>query len=97
MGLNSALDIADMNITLEQQLAMHFRGNCYPPVPLIMITPAMEAIDAYWEMDYNKLINLPDGIEFKNGATKLPATQLIDSLRLEAWCFEDDDFEEFEE
>lgn len=98
MGLNMAQDIADLQLTLEDQLTIHFRQNCYPPIPLFMIAPAIEAIDAYWEMDYSKMIDLPNGVTFRD-QHQATASAIIDNLRLDAWCQEDwdDDFDEFGE
>jgi hypothetical protein len=89
MGLMTAIDLSEMDVTLEQQIGYHFVANCYPPIPKEMIPVAIEAIDAYWEEDYQKLIQLPEGVEFRDGSTKITAVQAIESLRLEAWCQED--------
>jgi hypothetical protein len=90
MGMATAMDIAGLNETLETQLAMHFRSNCYPPIPLGMIPTAVEAIDAYWEDDYNRTITLPDGVSFR-GSDKVSAIDVINSYRLDAWCMEEED------
>jgi hypothetical protein len=54
-----------------------------------MIPVAVAAIDAYWEEDYDLMIPLPDGVEFRDGSTSVSASQAIESLRLDAWCVED--------
>ena len=87
----TALDLAGSEATLEQQLSIHFSSNCYPPIPQQMIPTAIEAIDAYWEMDYSRMIPLPEGVEFRTGATSVSASQAIESLRLDAWCMDDED------
>jgi hypothetical protein len=91
MGMMTAMDLAGSEVSLEQQLSIHFRSNCYPPIPLLMIPVAVEAIDAYWEEDYSRMIPLPEGVEFRTGATSVSASQAIESLRLDAWCMEDED------
>ena len=53
MGYNTALDFADLD--LEQGIAYHLQGNHYPPVPLSMVQPCIDAIDAFYDEDYNKL------------------------------------------
>ncbi len=90
MGMATAMDIAGLELTLEDQLAMHFRGNCYPPIPLGMIPTAVEAIDAYWEDDYNRMITLPEGVSFR-GSDSVSAIDVINSYRLDAWCMEEED------
>ena len=86
----TALDLQEQGLTLEQQLSIHFSSNCYPPIPQGMIPTAIEAIDAYWEMDYNKMIPLPDGVSFR-GQNEVSASNVIQSYRLDAWCMEDED------
>jgi hypothetical protein len=88
MGLSSAIGIAETDLPLEEQLAWHFSSNCYPPIPKQMIPVAIEAIDAYWEEDFAKVIKLPEGVEFRNGEDWVFASQAIESLRLDAWLQE---------
>lgn len=77
-------------ITLEQAIGWHLQGNHFPPVPLSMVTPCIEAIDAFWEDDLDKLIGLPDGVGYK-GLTVAPARAIIISHHLDAWCVEDEE------
>jgi hypothetical protein len=90
MGLLVAMAYAKTNVTLEQQLAMHFRGNCYPPIPSQMIPTAVEAIYAYWDEDLDKELALPEGVSFR-GQDTVSARNAIESFRLDAWCMEDED------
>jgi hypothetical protein len=85
----TAIDLQEQGLSLEQQIGIHFSSNCYPPIPKIMIPVAVAAIDAYWEEDYDLMIPLPDGVEFRDGSTSVSASQAIESLRLDAWCMED--------
>lgn len=89
MGYLSALAMTDeeLGLTLEQQIGMHFASNCYPPVPGYMVQPAIEALDAYNEGDYNARIKLPEGVSFKNLDT-CSAYEMIDAHRLWAWVVE---------
>jgi hypothetical protein len=89
MGRMTAMDIATSDVSLEQQLSWHLAGNHYPPIPQSMIPVCIAAIDAYWEEDYSRMIPLPEGVEFRTGATSVSASQAIESLRLDAWCVED--------
>jgi hypothetical protein len=90
MGMMTAVDLQEQGLSLEQQLSIHFSSNCYPPIPQQMIPTAIEAIDAYWEMDYNKMIPLPDGVSFR-GQDEVSASNVIQSYRLDAWCMDDED------
>jgi hypothetical protein len=94
MGMMTAMGIAGTELTLEQQIGIHFSTNCYPPIPKVMIPVAIQAIDAYWEEDYSRMIPLPDGVQFRDGSESVSASQAIESLRLDAWCvdnYEDED------
>ena len=44
MGYTTALDLSELE--LEQGIAYHLQGNHYPPVPLSMVQPCIDAIDA---------------------------------------------------
>ena len=94
----TAMSLTEMNVPLEQQLAIHFSSNCYPPIPSKMIPVAVEAINAYNEEDFARVIQLPEGVEFRNGENWVFASQAIESLRLDAWLSEifwtDEDEEE---
>lgn len=91
MGMMTAMGIAETEMSIEQQIGWHFASNCYPPIPSIMIPVAVAAIDAYWEEDYSRMIPLPEGVEFRTGATSVSASQAIESLRLDAWCLDYDE------
>jgi hypothetical protein len=91
MGLMTAMDLQEQRMSLEQQLSIHFSSNCYPPIPSKMIPVAKMAIFHYWEQDYDAMVELPEGVEFRNGATSIPASQVIESLRLDAWVMEDEE------
>lgn len=89
MGYLSALAMQDeeLGLTLEQQISMHFTSNCYPPVPNIMVEPAIAALDAYNEGDHLARIKLPEGVRYKNFDT-CSAYEMIDAHRLWAWVVE---------
>ena len=93
MGSNFATELADGTlgtITLENQLAIHLRSNHYPPVPLSMVQPCIEAIDAYWEGEHLQHIDLPEGISWR-GETYAPAWALIEAHHLETWITEEEE------
>jgi hypothetical protein len=49
-----------------------------------MVEPAIEAINACNESDYDLEIALPDGVQFR-GSSTVSASKIVDSLRLDAW------------
>jgi hypothetical protein len=91
MGYNTALDFAEnLDITLEDAIGMHLQGNHYPPVPLSMVQPCIDAIDAYYEDDFDKFIAMPEGVFYK-GMSHAPAWAIIQQHHLEAWLPQDDE------
>lgn len=91
MGLSTAIDLSqNLEISLEDAIGMHLQGNHYPPVPLIMVAPCIEAIDAYYEEDFNKEIEMPEGVSYK-GKTTAPAWAIIEQHHLNAWLPEGDE------
>lgn len=92
MGSNFATDLASndlLDLDLERQIGIHLQGNHYPPVPLSMVQPCIDAIDAYYDEDYDRLIKLPSPITWK-GKDSAPASAIIEAHHLEAWLPETD-------
>ena len=88
MGLTTAIGLAD-ELSLEAGLAYHLQANHYPPVPVAMVQPCIDAIDAYYDEDYGRLIELPAGISWR-GETAAPAHAIVDAHHLDAWLPECD-------
>jgi hypothetical protein len=88
MGSLHAIELASGEFvpTLNDQIAIHFQSNCYPPIPQIMIPVAIEAIQAVNDEDFDRVIDLPEGVNFRN-ATTIKACQAVDALYLNAWVF----------
>ena len=95
MGSNMANEMAsgvleDMGIHLdiEQQIGIHLRSNHYPPVPLSMVKPCIEAIDAVNDLGlWNADIELPEGVSWR-GKNYAPASAIIEAHHLDAWIIE---------
>lgn len=83
MGLITAMDLEE-NVSLETGLAYHLQANHYPPVPVAMVQPCIDAIDAYHEEDYQREINLPEGISWR-GQSTAPASAIAEAHHLDAW------------
>jgi hypothetical protein len=91
MGSNFATDLAEnIDISLEQAIGYHLQGNHYPPVPLSMVQPCIEALDAAREMDAMRQIEMPEGVFYK-GKTTAPAWAIIQQHHLDAWLPQDED------
>ena len=89
MGSQLAKDLAGSELlTLEQQLHYHLRSNFYPPIPSSMLKPCLEAIEAYFDEQVEKLIDLPEGVSYR-GEEQATAGAIITGHRLEAWLDND--------
>jgi len=88
MGYTTAVSLSE-ELDLEPALGYHLQGNHYPPVPLSMVEPCIEAIDAYWEEDFDRAIEMPKGVFYK-GQTHAPAWAIVEQHHLEAWLQESD-------
>lgn len=84
MGALQAREMASA-MPLEQALAWHLQANHYPPIPTSMVLPCSEAINAYWEDDLERAIELPEGVYYR-GEPVAPARAIIINHHLEAWC-----------
>ena len=87
MGSNFAHDLANndlLELDLERQIGIHLSANHYPPVPSSMIQPCIDAIDAYYDEDYDRLIVLPAPITWRDQNTA-PASAIVEAHHLDAW------------
>jgi hypothetical protein len=84
MGYQTALGIAETNISLEQQVSWHFSGNCYPAIPQLMVPVAVKAINAVLSTKGGESIELPEGVSYR-GDVKPNAYTIVENLRL--WAF----------
>ncbi len=83
MGLTTALALEE-DLSLETGLAYHLQANHYPPVPVAMVQPCIDTIDAYYDEDFDREINLPEGILWR-GQTTAPAYAIAEAHHLDAW------------
>jgi hypothetical protein len=86
MGNNLATELADgtLGLDMESAIGMHLRVNHYPPVPLSMVQPCLDAIDAYHDEAYDRLIKLPEGVSWR-GEDNAPASAIAEAHHLDAW------------
>ena len=78
-----------LDLDLDTQIQIHLTSNHYPPVPTSMVAPCIDAIDAYYDEDYNKLIEMPEGVSYR-GEKFAPASAIIEQHHLDAWLPESD-------
>ncbi len=84
MGRNTAQDLVENVIDIRQSIAIQLQSNHYPPVPLTMVEPCIEAIYACSDEDYDKQITLPEGVKWR-GKETAPAWAIVEGHHLEPW------------
>jgi hypothetical protein len=97
MGSVTAIGLADTTLDLETQLLYHLRGNHYPPVPAEMVTPCIEAIDAAYDEDYDRMIDMPMVGDFQityKGSKQAPAWAIIEQHHLSWFIDPQEDYDE---
>jgi hypothetical protein len=85
MGSVTALGIQDSVLDLETQLLYHLKGNHYPPVPAEMVAPCIEAIDAFYDEDFDRMIDMPMVGDFQilyKGDKSAPAWAIVEQHHL---------------
>jgi hypothetical protein len=99
MGSITAIGLADSVLDLETQLLYHLKGNHYPPVPSEMVAPCIEAIDAAYEEDFNRMIDMPMVGDFQTtykGSKQAPAWAIIEQHHLQFFIDPVDEYEDGE-
>ena len=91
MGRLTATEIAETELTLEDQITWHLRGNHFPPIPKSMVKPCIEAIQAANEGNWDRMIGLPDGVGYK-GLTAAPVSAIVEAHHLESGIPDEGDF-----
>lgn len=91
MGRLTAMEIAETELTLEDQITWHLKSNHFPPIPKSMVKPCMEAIDAANEGNWEKLISLPEGTGYR-GLTVAPVHAIVEAHHLETWITDEGEY-----
>ena len=95
MGYRTAADMNNM-FDLEKAIGMHFAGNCYPPIPQIMVEVGVKAIQNVVEAEITRdgdlldeMIQLPkDETGFQitfRGSETVSSIDAIEGMHLEAF------------
>jgi hypothetical protein len=88
MGSVTALGIKESVLDLETQILYHLKANHYPPVPSEMVAPCIEAIDAAYDEDFDRMIDMPKVGDFQilyKGSTTAPAWAIIEQHHLDTF------------
>lgn len=92
MGRNLSMELAGGlgDLSLQHQLKIQLQNNHYPPVPTSMVFPCIEAITAVNDGDPGRLIELPEGVLWRNLPTA-PASAIVEGHHLDAWVDYDEE------
>lgn len=90
MGHMTSLDLVENVVDIRQSIAIQLRSNHYPPVPLSMVEPCIEAIYAVQEGDTHKSIDLPEGVTWR-GYPTAPAYAIVEGHHLEPWLSQEEE------
>jgi hypothetical protein len=93
MGKLTEMMIANTDLPLDHKVAWHLRGNHYPPLPLIMVEPCVEAIELARLGYYTAEVKLPiheskDGEPFQitwNGQDTAPVFAIVEAHHLDGF------------
>lgn len=92
MGRLLAEELSELDEPLLKQIEIHLVSNFYPPVPAFMAQTCVDALNAYWEQDTDRIINMPKGVSYK-GSTSAPAWAIVEQHRLFPWLNEEEDYD----
>lgn len=87
MGRMYAEGLAGSDLPLEVSIGWHLQSNHYPPVPTCMNPLAIAAIKACNEDDPDRQLELPEGVEYRDGRTAVEAWRIVESFRLEPFVY----------
>lgn len=91
MGRLLAEELSELDAPLLKQIEIHLVSNFYPPVPAFMAQTCVDALNAYWEQDTDRMIDMPEGVSYK-GSTSAPAWAIVEQHRLFPWLNEEEDY-----
>lgn len=79
--------VQDGDVDLRSAITWHLRSNHYPPLPLELVDPCIQAIEAAQEEDWERQITLPEPITYRGNPTA-PAHAVIEAHHLDAFVGE---------
>lgn len=92
MGRLLAEELSELDTPLLRQIEVHLVSNFYPPVPAFMAQTCVDALNAYWEQETNRMIDMPKGVSYK-GSTSAPAWAIVEQHRLFPWLNEEENYD----
>jgi len=90
MGYGTASALTELDAPLKTQIEIHLVSNFYPPIPTFMAQACIDAVLAYWDDDFNCMIDMPEGVTYK-GSTSAPAWAIVEQHKLYAWINVDEE------
>lgn len=92
MGRMYAEGITDTDLSLEQQLEWHLRGNHYPPVPVTMVPVCRDVVKHLNDGgDVNQHFVLPTPSTWR-GKNSAPAWAIAEGHHLDPWLIDGEEY-----
>jgi len=85
MGRFALEGMLEQGLDAERALAWHLNSNHFPPIPEVF-DAAVEAIDAGMDEDWERPIELPDGVSWRE-QTSAPAWACIEGWHLDEFIY----------
>ncbi len=85
MGYNTAVDLADAEISLEMGITYQLRNNHYPPVPTEMIDVCVRAVELCRQGITKCDITIKSPFKHRQYGWFVPAWVFVDAYHLEPW------------
>jgi len=94
MGKLQAMEMAELawlgSTSLNQAVSWHLTSNHFPPVPTSMVAPCIEAIENANAGEWDKLVQLPEGVGYK-GSTSAPTYAMVEQHHLESFLDQEEE------
>jgi hypothetical protein len=84
VGYLSTVEMLSSSGDVESVLSWHLSANHYPPMPVSMVAPCLAAIEAFADEDFDRVVELPDGVEYRDESSA-PAWVVVEVCHLEGF------------
>ena len=76
--------LEDGTLSRQASMELHLQYNHYPSVSLCMVKPCMDAVENALMDEWDKEVDLPEGMSFK-GSKVAPTHKIIEDFHLETF------------
>lgn len=80
-----ANEVNQGHISLAVAIGWHMQSNHYPPHPVFMNAVALRAIELANAGDWDADVELPEGVEWRDGSRLPTVTEVVESFHLDSF------------